>query len=371
MANFAIGTLAAVRLGLIISVALHTALLAWALVSLSAPRTPDMPETIPVAVDLVTPSELDRMRQGSEQAKLMEAAPKEAPQPEGTPKELPKPKQVTPPPPPPVAGNPPPPPPPPPEPAKAEPPPKAAEPVAEKLAAATPPPEPGPSLEQLKLKEEQLKAEAEAEAKRKAEEEARRRAEDEAKRKADEEAKRKAEEDRRKAIARKKAEDERRKKLAEEKRKKQFEDVARRLQALEDKAPPKEVAAAAPDPSTPTKAKGPVLGSPKGADTQLSASERSILLGKIVGKVKECWNINAGMEGASSLVPVVTFELNRDGSVRGIPRVTNPQPSPQFRDAADSAVRAIMQCQNYDLPADKYEAWEIVTLKFDPSQMFR
>lgn len=359
------------KLGLIISAMLHAALLAWALVSLSAARAPEVPETIPVAVDLVTPSELDRMRQGSEQAKLMEAAPKEAPQPEGTPKEPPKPKQVTPPPPPPppVASEPPPPPPSPPEPAKAEPPPKAAEPVAEKLAAATPPPEPGPSLEQLKLKEEQLKAEEEA--KRNAEEEARRRAEDEAKRKADEEAKRKAEEDRKKAIARKKAEDERRKKLAEEKRKKQFEDVARRLQALEDKAPPKEVAAATPDPGTPTKAKGPVLGSPKGTDTQLSASERSILLGKIVGKVKECWNINAGMEGASSLVPVVTFELNRDGSVRGVPKVTNPQSSPQFRDAADSAIRAIMQCQNYDLPPDKYEAWEIVTLKFDPSQMFR
>jgi hypothetical protein len=140
---------------------------------------------------------------------------------------------------------------------------------------------------------------------------------------------------------------------------------------LEDKAPPKETAAAAPDSSTPTKHKGPVLGSPKGADTTLSASERSILLGRIVGRVKECWNINAGMEGASSLVPVVSFELNRDGSVRGLPKVTNPSPSPQFRDAADSAIRAIMQCQNYDLPPDKYEAWEYITLRFDPSQMFR
>jgi colicin import membrane protein len=95
-----------------------------------------------------------------------------------------------------------------------------------------------------------------------------------------------------------------------------------------------------------------------------------MLLGMIVGKVKTCWNIQAGMEGASSLVPIIQFELNRDGSVRGAPRVANPQNSPQFQAAADAAIRAILECQNYNLPPDKYETWEIVKLKFDPSQMF-
>ena len=58
---------------------------------------------------------------------------------------------------------------------------------------------------------------------------------------------------------------------------------------------------------------------------------------------------------------------------RGVTRalVSCDFPFGPLQEGADSAVRAIMQCQNYDLPQDKYEAWEIVTLKFDPSQMFR
>ena len=52
------------------------------------------------------------------------------------------------------------------------------------------------------------------------------------------------------------------------------------------------------------------------SDTVNSATEASRLLGMIVSKVKTCWNIQAGMEGASELVPVVEFELNRDGTVR-------------------------------------------------------
>jgi hypothetical protein len=50
----------------------------------------------------------------------------------------------------------------------------------------------------------------------------------------------------------------------------------------------------------------------------------------------------------------------------------NPEPSPQFMDAANSALRALKQCAPYrDLPPDLYEHWQYSRFRFDPSQMFR
>ncbi len=42
---------------------------------------------------------------------------------------------------------------------------------------------------------------------------------------------------------------------------------------------------------------------------------------------------------------------------------------PYYRAAAESARRAVMQCQNYDLPAESYDEWSELTLRFDPSEM--
>ena len=39
--------------------------------------------------------------------------------------------------------------------------------------------------------------------------------------------------------------------------------------------------------------------------------------------------------------------------------------------AADSAVRAVYQCQPYTLPSDKYALWRDMILNFDPSDMYR
>ena len=49
----------------------------------------------------------------------------------------------------------------------------------------------------------------------------------------------------------------------------------------------------------------------------------------------------------------------------------NPQGSAQFQLAADAAKRAVLLCQNYELPPDKYDMWRRVTLDFDPREMFR
>lgn len=361
------------RLGLFLSFTMHALVLFWALVGIAATKPlPEPPKPEPVVAEIITPGELNKLRQGLRTAKLDDAQPKEQPSVREPPKEAPKPK--------PVAAEPPPPPPSPPDEKPAPPdPPQVAEPP--------PPPAPKaaeePDKEALEKKLEALvleKAAAEAaEEQRRTEAAARAKAAAEAKAQAEAEAKRKAEEKKKRDIAEaKKRERERKRKEEEAKARAEADAKSKsridsdRLSALLDKSPdqPPPPAAAAP-PSTPTKARGPVRGDRSGRDAVNSANEASMLLGLIVGKVKACWNIQAGGELAASQVPTIQFDLNPDGSLRGDPRVLNDQGTQHFRLAADAAKSAVIRCQRYELPPDKYEMWKRVTLDFDPREMFQ
>jgi colicin import membrane protein len=87
--------------------------------------------------------------------------------------------------------------------------------------------------------------------------------------------------------------------------------------------------------------------------------------------VSRCWNINAGLEGVERMVVQIEVRLRPDGSLADQPKVRNPNNSPLFRDAADSALRALIACAPYALPPDKYEGgWEHMILSFDPKDMF-
>jgi colicin import membrane protein len=359
-----------VHLGLIASVVLHCALLAWALLSIQATPPFKLPELTPVEIAIISADDLVQLTKGDRSAKTLEAEGRDGPN-----NQLPK-KEAKLPPPPPAAAAPPPPPPPP----------EAAKPSEDQIAGLMkelPKPEPAKPSEAEQPKVAPPPDDPLA-LQKKLEEDARR--EEEAKAKAAAEAKAKADADRLKKLAEdKKRREEQQKKLAEEKKKreeqqkKSFSNIETVLKGLPDDGPQKALVSQQPKaalpagaPTTANAPKGPKAGAPEGTHQKLTATEASLLIGAITGKVKQCWNINAGMEGAAQLIPKVEFELNRDGTVRGVPKITNPQSSPQFQDAATSAVRAIVQCQPYSgLPAERYEFWEVVRLTFDPSQMFR
>jgi colicin import membrane protein len=55
--------------------------------------------------------------------------------------------------------------------------------------------------------------------------------------------------------------------------------------------------------------------------------------------------------------------------VDGDPQVEEPRGDALFRIAAEAAVRAVRECSPFDLPADRYAAWRVITWEFDPSQM--
>jgi hypothetical protein len=141
---------------------------------------------------------------------------------------------------------------------------------------------------------------------------------------------------------------------------------ADRIAALLNKIPdaaeeptPNEIRDDAPD--------TPVRGQSNGTQTSMSVNEMDALRARIA----QCWNPPPGGLGADAIVVKLRLQLNEDGTLIGYPSITNNGASAFFQAAADSAVRAVYQCQPYTLPAEKYALWRDMILNFDPSQMYR
>lgn len=374
-------------LSLFASLTLHLALIGWALVGFAKTDPLKTPTIEPVEVALVTPDDLVRLKQGDRSSKNLETQAAKSPEETEAKKQAEQPVRRVASQPPPAAE-----PPPPPEPEKQDPPPEPAkataeDPIATKLANLQPQPDPAAialkkaeeEAKQRAAEEEARRKAAEDEARKKAEEEARKKAE--AKRKAEEEAKRKAEAERRRkaeaerkrkaeAERKRKAEEARKKREAEERKKKEFDPgkIAALLNKVPDSAAPPAGSSRERDRNLP---RGPEAGAPEGRDDRLTASEVAMISVMMRSAVKRCWNINSGLEGAEELAVVVQIRLKPDGALDGAPQVMNRQSNPYFADAANSALRAIVQCAPYDLPEHLYKGgWDFMELSFDPRQMY-
>ena len=89
-------------------------------------------------------------------------------------------------------------------------------------------------------------------------------------------------------------------------------------------------------------------------------------------EVGACWNFPAGAVQPESLEVYVIIYLRADGTLAQPPQIENESrmSEPYFRAAAESAIRAINQCQPYQLPQDQYDVWKQgFRLNFDPSKM--
>jgi outer membrane biosynthesis protein TonB len=98
---------------------------------------------------------------------------------------------------------------------------------------------------------------------------------------------------------------------------------------------------------------------------KLSTSEMDAILGQLAG----CWSLPGGADGAEDLRTSVTFNLDTNAQLTGRPQVTKSSGNRAFD---SSAVRAIMKCsdQGFNLPKGKHDVWNEVVINFDPSQMF-
>jgi outer membrane biosynthesis protein TonB len=110
-----------------------------------------------------------------------------------------------------------------------------------------------------------------------------------------------------------------------------------------------------------------VKGQSNGTEMTMSVNEIDALRARIAN----CWTPPPGGLGADKIVIKLRLKLNEDGTLVGYPTIANSDSSPFFQAAADSAVRAVYQCQPYELPAEKYALWRDMILNFDPSDMYR
>jgi hypothetical protein len=87
-----------------------------------------------------------------------------------------------------------------------------------------------------------------------------------------------------------------------------------------------------------------------------------------------CWRMPIDLPEPDRLVITVSFDLDRNGNLRGEPRVTSPSnynSDPAMRTAAESALRAVRLCDPFpfaDDPtvADHYELWRQMEYTFRP-----
>lgn len=96
-------------------------------------------------------------------------------------------------------------------------------------------------------------------------------------------------------------------------------------------------------------------------------------VGALQARIKQCWNVPAGVRDAENIEIRVYFELRKDGTVATTPRLLAGPPSASGPAIAESAIRAIQQCQPYSfLPQAEYAGgWDRLDITFSSKDLFR
>lgn len=91
--------------------------------------------------------------------------------------------------------------------------------------------------------------------------------------------------------------------------------------------------------------------------------------------LRRCWRMPVDLPDPDRLIVTVAFDLNRNGTLNGQPRVTAPRNyafDPAMRTAVDAALRAVRVCDPYPFPDDPivgehYDIWRQTEFTFRPS----
>lgn len=111
----------------------------------------------------------------------------------------------------------------------------------------------------------------------------------------------------------------------------------------------------------------PSLGAAKGEAAQLSQSEIDALRARL----RQCWSPPVGAQDAVRMVVIYRVLFRRDGTVSGAPTLVQAPAADQGPVLAESARRALLQCQPYTmLKPEHYEQWKDMQITFDPRDMF-
>lgn len=110
---------------------------------------------------------------------------------------------------------------------------------------------------------------------------------------------------------------------------------------------------------------------------KLSPLQRQMMAAKlaqsIMQQVSPCWNIPAGVKDAVDMQVAIRIRLNPDGALGRQPEIEDAKrmkSDPSFRTVAESALRALRNpsCMPLKLPYDQYDVWKDITFVFDPKE---
>jgi hypothetical protein len=309
------------RAGFIVSGIAHAALIAWGLLDLHSAAPLDTSSIEQIPVDFVTFSDETKLNKGVKTAELVQDAPPPAPKPVEEPPPLPKPEPA----PEPKPTPPPPPPPPPPAPVPPAPTPEP------EPAPTPPPPEVAPDAEAPPPPEEPVAAPKNA------------------------------------PMPRIRPKTPPKPKPPKPTPPAEIDTSAvDDIQALLDKRKLEQMASADPADTPPVDKPKPTVGAPTGTTTaHMTANELDALRARLA----ECWSPPIGWTDPAQVRVVLQLNLNADGSLNGVPQVLESPQGSYSATAPESAVRAVRRCAPYNLPVEKYDAWQQVRVTFDPRDM--
>jgi hypothetical protein len=90
------------------------------------------------------------------------------------------------------------------------------------------------------------------------------------------------------------------------------------------------------------------------------------------GQIEKCWNPPSGVADAAGLKVSIKISLDQSGNVVGKPEIlSGGGDSGIGRLSAEAGRRAVLKCQPFNLPAEKYDTWSEVIFNFDPSEMLQ
>jgi hypothetical protein len=79
--------------------------------------------------------------------------------------------------------------------------------------------------------------------------------------------------------------------------------------------------------------------------------------------------LSGGVSARETLVRI-RLQFNPDGTLNKAPEIMNPQGSSYFVAISESAVRAVQDCEPFNLPAPRYEVWRDIVINFQPKDMY-
>src|SRR5262249_13703190 len=111
------------------------------------------------------------------------------------------------------------------------------------------------------------------------------------------------------------------------------------------------------------------LGTAAGAAQKLTMG----WVGALQKRISDCWSVPAGIRDADSMEVRIYIRLNPNGTLQGPPQLVEAPLKALGPAFAESAIRAIEQCQPYNfLPQAEYKGgWDYMDMTFSPRDLFR